>query len=187
MLTIGIVATLIRLAWGAAEGLRLLGDARPHGADLDKYSARLWDVATGIELVGIICGLIGFGRMRLDSYVLGYFGLAAMVTGIAIRWSAIVTLGKYFNGKVCFQPDHQLVRVGLYKYVRHPAYTGSLLAHLGLGLAMANWFSLTFSVLPFVIAVWYRMRVEDEALAKVFGPNYGEYANQVKRLIPKLY
>jgi len=71
--------------------------------------------------------------------------------------------------------------------VRHPSYTGALLAHLGLGLSFANWFSLAFSVIPFVIAAWYRMRVEDAALQTAFGAEYLDYSKRAKRLIPKLY
>jgi protein-S-isoprenylcysteine O-methyltransferase Ste14 len=188
MVSVGVLATLVRAVWALFEGLRLLGDPkRAANDDADKYSARVWDVAIGIEVVGIVCGLIGFGKMQAGSNRLAYLGLVTMIIGIAIRWSAIYTLGKYFHGRVTIQPGHQLVREGLYKHVRHPAYTGSLIAHLGLGLAFANWLSLSFCVIPFVIAVWYRMHVEDEALRKAFGIAYVDYSRHTKRLIPKLY
>jgi protein-S-isoprenylcysteine O-methyltransferase Ste14 len=186
MTIIGIIATTVRVAWAVFEGPRLIRDAKVT-ATADRHSARVWDLANGVELIGIVCGLIGFGSMQLSSHLIAYFGLAAMVAGIAIRWSAIRALGQYFSGKVLLQPGHQLVRTGLYKYVRHPAYTGTLLAHLGLGLSFANWISLGFSVIPFVIAAWYRMRVEDEALRKAFGVAYLDYSKHAKRLIPKLY
>jgi protein-S-isoprenylcysteine O-methyltransferase Ste14 len=187
MVSVGVLATLIRAVWALFEGLRLLGDPRPAANNSDKYSARVWDVAIGIELVGIVFGLIGIGKIQTGSNRMAYAGLVTMIIGIAIRWSAIYTLGKYFTGTVLIQPGHQLVRKGLYKYVRHPAYTGSLIAHLGLGLAFANWLSLTLSVIPFVIAVGYRIHVEDEALRKAFGTVYVDYSKHTKRLIPKLY
>jgi len=187
MFSVGVLATLVRAVWALFEGLRLLGDPKPGANDSDKHSARVWDVAIGIEVVGMVCGLIGFGKMQTGSNRLAYFGLVTLIIGIAIRWSAILTLGKYFTGTVLIQPGHQLVRAGLYRYVRHPAYTGSLIAHLGLGLAFANWLSLALCVIPFVIAVWYRMHVEDEALRKAFGIAYVDYSKDTKRLIPKLY
>ena len=71
--------------------------------------------------------------------------------------------------------------------MRHPAYTGALLAHLGLGLSFANGFSLAFSTIPFLVAAFYRMHVEDHALFNAFGDEYAKYASSTKRLIPKLY
>ena len=195
---IGIIATSIRVVWALVDGLLILsrGGNDPYGlrresnhasGGADKYSARIWDVASCLEVIGIVCGLFGFGRMQLSNNVLAWFGLTVMIIGIAIRWSAIRTLGKYFSGKVAIQPGHQLIRDGLHKYVRHPSYTGLLLAHLGLGLSFVNWFTLGFSVIPFVVAVWYRMRVEDAALQTAFGVVYLDYSKHAKRLIPKLY
>jgi protein-S-isoprenylcysteine O-methyltransferase Ste14 len=88
---------------------------------------------------------------------------------------------------VLIKADHQLVRIGIYKYVRHPAYTGTLIAHLGLGLSFGSWLSLSLSLVPYVLAAMYRMRVEEQALTEAFGNDYVEYAKQTKRLIPGLY
>jgi protein-S-isoprenylcysteine O-methyltransferase Ste14 len=101
--------------------------------------------------------------------------------------SAIRTLGKYFTGIVLIREDHRLIRSGLYKHIRHPAYTGALLAHLGLGLSFSNWFSLGLSTVPYFVAALYRMHVEDQALHAAFGKQYLEYSSTTKRLIPKLY
>jgi len=131
--------------------------------------------------------LLGVGRIEAGVDLLGPIGLALLVTGIVIRFSAIHTLGTYFTSTVVIKNDHQLVRHGLYKYLRHPAYTGALLAHLGLGLSFSNWFSLGFSTIPYLVAAFYRMSVEDEALRAAFGEEYAHYAETTKRLIPKLY
>jgi protein-S-isoprenylcysteine O-methyltransferase Ste14 len=114
-------------------------------------------------------------------------GLFMLVAGIAVRFVAIHTLGKYFTGTVLIKTDHLLIRRRLYKYVRHPAYAGALLAHLGLGLSFANWFSLAFSSIPYWVAAFYRIHVEEQALADAFGAQYAEYAQATRRLIPRLY
>ncbi|HEX7956631.1 MAG TPA: isoprenylcysteine carboxylmethyltransferase family protein, partial [Pyrinomonadaceae bacterium] len=80
-----------------------------------------------------------------------------------------------------------LLRAGLYRHVRHPAYTGALLAHLGLGLSFSNWWSLALSVVPYAVAAVYRIRVEERALAEAFGAEYEDYARGTKRLIPKVF
>ena len=92
-----------------------------------------------------------------------------------------------FYGHGSIKEDHRLIQSGLYKHLRHPAYAGALLAHLGLGLAFSNWFSLGLSSIPFFIAAFYRMHVEERALTEVFGEAYISYSKETKRLIPKLY
>lgn len=155
--------------------------------NLDKHSAKLWDIANLLQPIGLLLGFIGIGQIVGAPSVIRPIGLALLMAGIIIRFSAIRTLGKYFTGTVLIHDDHQLVRSGLYKHIRHPAYTGALLAHLGLGLSFANWFSLGFSSLPFLIAAAYRMHVEDQALHAAFGQQYLQYSSTTKRLIPKLY
>jgi len=187
MLLISIIATITRGIWALFEFVRRLREPPHKGKFHDKYSSQLWDLAIGLELIGMIGGFIGLGRLHFGTVVIPIIGLMLLILGIAIRWTAIYTLGKYFTGKVLIQPDQQLIRKGLYRYVRHPAYAGSLLAHVGLGLSFSSWFTLAFSAIPFVIAVWYRMRVEDEALHQAFGVAYLDYSKRAKRLIPKLY
>jgi protein-S-isoprenylcysteine O-methyltransferase Ste14 len=135
----------------------------------------------------MILGFTAIGSIDPGTNLIGSLGLIFLVTGITIRWTAIYTLGKYFTGTVLIRNDHRLVRSGLYRYLRHPAYAGALLAHLGLGLSFSNWFTLGFSSIPYLLAVSYRMRVEERALREAFGVEYLEYSRTAKRLIPKLY
>ena len=94
--------------------------------------------AGGIELVGMIFGFTQIGHFDWATELSASLGLGLLVVGIIIRWSAIYTLGKYFTGTVMIKDDHRLVQNGLYRYLRHPAYAGALLAHLGLGLSFSN-------------------------------------------------
>ena len=135
----------------------------------------------------MILGFAGIGSIQTGKSLMAPLGLSLLIAGVAIRWTAIHTLGKYFSGTVVIRDDHRLVRAGLYKHLRHPAYTGALVAHLGLGLSFANWFSLTLSFVPYVVAAGYRIRVEEQALTEAFGEEYRDYSRNTKRLIPKLY
>jgi len=185
-LLIAIIATITRAVWAIGEFVRLRREPKQR-TNYDRHSSQLWDAAIVLEVLGMALGFLGIGGMNGVKSFISVFGLVVMLIGIAIRWSAIYTLGKYFTGKVSIQPDHQIVRRGLYKYVRHPAYAGSLLAHAGLGLSFSNWLTLGFSIIPFLVAVWYRMRVEDAALREAFGAAYADYARSAKRLIPGVY
>jgi protein-S-isoprenylcysteine O-methyltransferase Ste14 len=181
------IATVVRALWLAVEVPYLRRHRVRPARDWDKKSAVLWDAASVVELVGMILGFVGVGAMRGAGGLVGRAGLALLVAGVAVRWRAIYTLGKFFTGTVLIREDHRLLRTGLYKHVRHPAYTGALLAHLGLGLSFSNWYSLGLSVVPYVLAAGYRIRVEERALGEAFGEEYEAYARGTKRLIPKVY
>jgi protein-S-isoprenylcysteine O-methyltransferase Ste14 len=182
-----ILASVVRLTWVFIEFPYVLRHRVKPTRNWDRHSAKCWDAANLIELVGMVLGFIGIGRMHGATNVVGSLGLLLLLAGITIRWVAIRTLGKYFTGLIVIKTDHRLIQSGLYKYVRHPAYTGALLAHLGLGLSFANWFTLVFSSVPVFIAALYRMHIEEDALADAFGSEYLNYAKTSKRLIPRLY
>jgi protein-S-isoprenylcysteine O-methyltransferase Ste14 len=184
---IQILATLIRAAWVIIEVPYLRRFKVKPRRDWDKRSAQIWDLANAIEPIGMILGFTGLARINAGSNLIQIVGLSLLVAGVAIRWSAIYTLGKFFTGTVLIKEDHRLVQTGLYKHLRHPAYTGALIAHLGLGLSFSNWFSLTLSVVPYLIAVMYRIHVEEQTLSEAFGEEYRNYSKGTKRLIPKLF
>jgi protein-S-isoprenylcysteine O-methyltransferase Ste14 len=194
-MTVAIIAALVHVVqlffewWGgfiSVEKPRLRRLEAPAG-DLDQHSSTVWDAANALEIVGLVLGFLGVGRIEVEGQVLGLVGLGILFVGIAIRWTAIRTLGRLFTGMVTIQVDHKLVRRGLYQHVRHPAYTGTLIAHLGLGFAFVSWVSLALSTMPFLVAAMYRIGVEENALRQEFGAAYSDYAKGTWRLIPWVY
>jgi len=79
------------------------------------------------------------------------------------------------------------VRTGVYRFVRHPAYTGLLVAFLGLGVSLGHWLSLIAVMVPPAAALAYRIRVEEAALLESLGSEYAEYCGVTRRLIPGVY
>lgn len=110
-------------------------------------------------------------------------GIAAMLAGVALRWSAIRTLGESFTTAVAVHAEQAVVERGPYRWIRHPSYTGGLLTVLGCLIACANPVSLLAIVLP-VVGYLYRMRVEEQALMAGIGEPYINYMQRTKRLIP---
>jgi len=55
------------------------------------------------------------------------------------------------------------------------------------GLSFSNWFTFGLSLIPYLLATAYRIRIEEQALREAFGVEYLEHSKTVKRLIPKLY
>jgi len=114
-------------------------------------------------------------------------GVVLFVAGLILRWWAIITLGRFFTVDVTIEKDHELVERGPFRMVRHPSYTGVLLAFVGVGLSMQNWAALLVILLPIVAAFIRRMNVEEEALSRALGPRYTEYMKRTKRLVPFVY
>ena len=113
--------------------------------------------------------------------------IIALLAGIAIRSTAILSLGKTFSSNVAIHSNQKIYRGGLYRFLRHPAYTGSLLAFLGLGIEVRNWLGCFVLVVPITAAFLYRIHVEEIALNEAFGAEYAAYSRQTKRLIPGIY
>lgn len=184
--TVVLIAVVLRMTWLAGEFLHRRHYPRSSTKQHDKHSGMFWDVANLIEPIGFVLAIAGVGRFDAAvSYQIA--GLAFLCIGMVIRFSAMRTLGRFFTSVVTVCSDHQIISTGLYKYMRHPSYTGALLAHLGLGLAFGSWGSLSLSVLPFLVAAWYRIRVEEEVLVNSFGADYSRYASKTSRLIPKIF
>ena len=114
-------------------------------------------------------------------------GLVLFVAGIALRWWAIVTLGRFFTVDVQIAHDHELVEGGPFRLVRHPSYTGVLLAFVGFALSLANWAAFLVVLGPIWIAFLRRMQVEEQALSNALGERYLAYMQRTKRLVPGIY
>jgi protein-S-isoprenylcysteine O-methyltransferase len=114
-------------------------------------------------------------------------GVAVFAAGLVLRWSAIVYLGRFFTVNVAIAADHQLIDRGPYRYIRHPSYTGAMMAFLGLGLCLCNWGSLAVLLIPVFLVFARRIRVEEAALVAGLGDTYRHYMSRTKRLIPGVF
>ena len=137
--------------------------------------------------VGIYLGLHGIGFIAYGSRIVSIVGLVLIVLGMALRWIAIATLRRYFTSNVSIQQGHELVNRGLYRIVRHPSYSGSLLSFVGIGLTFANWLSTLVIFVPVFCAFLYRITVEERVLTADFGDRYVKYCQTTKRLVPGIY
>jgi protein-S-isoprenylcysteine O-methyltransferase Ste14 len=113
-------------------------------------------------------------------------GMCCVLAGTVLRWYAVVTLGRYFTVNVATHAAQPVIEFGPYRYIRHPAYAGSLLALVGFALALGNWAGvLAMLILP-GSAFGYRIAVEEAALLSELGEPYARYTRRTWRLIPRL-
>jgi protein-S-isoprenylcysteine O-methyltransferase Ste14 len=107
--------------------------------------------------------------------------------GLLLRWSSFVSLGKYFTVVLKTSEGQPVVKRGPYRFLRHPSYTGLLLLFAGVGLMLGNWVGAVGSVGLVLIALVYRIRVEERALIAALGDRYREFAASRARLIPYVW
>ena len=98
------------------------------------------------------------------------------VTGIVIRWTAILTFGQRVRRQCRIQEEQKLKQTGLYRFVRHPSYSGLLLILLAVGLHSRSWAGLLVLIVPTTAALIYRIHVEEAALSGAFGEQYADYS-----------
>src|SRR2546425_5466147 len=117
-------------------------------------------------------------------YLLGF---CLFLGGLALRWYSIGYLGRYFTVDVSISAEHKLIDSGPYRHIRHPTYTGALLAFVGLAFCFGNWLTLLFLTVPIIGAFLWRIRIEESALLDALGEDYRAYMRRTKRLIPRVY
>jgi protein-S-isoprenylcysteine O-methyltransferase Ste14 len=144
-----------------------------------------------VIVVSIVVGVFVAQNFRAaalpDGRMLAIAAVVLFVAGLLLRWWAIITLGRFFTVDVTIEKDHELVGRGPFRVVRHPSYTGVLLAFVGVALSLRNWAALLVILLPIGAAFIHRMNVEEDALLRALGPRYAEYTKRTKRLVPFVY
>jgi protein-S-isoprenylcysteine O-methyltransferase Ste14 len=137
--------------------------------------------------------LLPIGRALAPGAVIGggawLFALGVVIgwLGLLLRWWSFLSLGKYFTVVVKTSKDQPVVDRGPYRVLRHPSYTGLLLAFAGAGLMFGNWVSAIGAVGLVLVALIYRLRIEERALSAALGDRYRQFAASRPRLIPYVW
>ncbi|KQS35331.1 isoprenylcysteine carboxylmethyltransferase family protein [Pedobacter sp. Leaf194] len=166
--------------------LRNKAERKSNGADKNSLTILWVTICVSMFLGGFSSQFTSFEIFNLQPY-LRYTGMLVAITGFILRFIAIQQLGKAFTVDVQIARNQDLKQDGLYSIVRHPSYTGVLLAFLGLAITFSNWLSLIIICVPIFTAFIYRISVEENALQGEFGDDYLKYMERTKRLIPFIY
>ena len=146
-----------------------------------------WILIAGGCIAGFYLSTL-FPALNWPHYVaIVLVGDLLLVAGIVVRIWAIRHLGKLFTVDVGIQPGHHVVQDGPFRFVRHPSYSGSLLAWTGVGLLTRNWLGFFVIVICTFVAYVLRISVEEKVLREKFGTEYDKYAARTKKMIPGIY
>ena len=138
----------------------------------------------GIFLALGLASTIPQATITWNRLVMFFAGIVITLLGIALRMYAIRILGRYFTRDVATHAGQPVIQSGPYTFIRHPAYSGTMLTMFGLGLAMTNWVSLLAIMAGFFVGHFYRISLEERVLCTTLGDPYKEYMQRTKRLIP---
>lgn len=183
----GAAALVVTLAGWFAFELSGIRRTRGDAVVADQRSMLVLRLATLLALVlAVLVGRLvpqaGFARTAAL-----WLSLPLIWAGVAIRWRSRRALGVYFTYTVQTSSDQVIVDTGPYRWVRHPAYTGMLLALVGVAILLGNWVSLLVFLPLVLVGVVYRIRVEEAALLRAPGRPYAHYAAGRARLVPHVW
>lgn len=117
--------------------------------------------------------------------VVRFCALLITAAGIALAFWARFAIGSNWSGTVTLKENHQLIRTGPYRLVRHPIYSGILLAVCGTAIGYGR-LPCFIGVLVIFLGLWLKSKTEEQLMIQQFGAQYLEYQRQVSALIPGL-
>jgi protein-S-isoprenylcysteine O-methyltransferase Ste14 len=124
-------------------------------------------------------------RFLPRSQVLSVLGLALTAVGIGLAIWARYVLGRNWSAAITLKHSHELIRTGPYTRIRHPIYSGVILALIGTALVIGEWRALVAVVVLFVS--WLaKARKEESLLAREFGAAFEEHRLHTGMFLPRL-
>jgi protein-S-isoprenylcysteine O-methyltransferase Ste14 len=113
------------------------------------------------------------------------FGVVMVAVGLGFAVWARRHLGPNWSSTVTLKEGHALIRTGPYSYVRHPIYSGILLALLGTAVVIGEWRGLLAFALAFM-SLAFKSKVEEGRMREIF-PEYDQYRHDTAALIPRVF
>ncbi|HKU60402.1 MAG TPA: isoprenylcysteine carboxylmethyltransferase family protein [Gemmatimonadales bacterium] len=185
---VGLTISILWLGWMAywaysARGVKTTSRAEPARIQL-AYRAPLVLAILFLTAPGLVPPAL-LGRFVPAGPAGPSLGIALIVAGLGFAVWARRHLGRNWSASVVVKHDHTLIRTGPYRRIRHPIYSGMLLAFLGTIIAIGEWrglVALPLAVLSFLL----KSRLEEARMTETF-PEYADYRRSTAALIPGLY
>jgi protein-S-isoprenylcysteine O-methyltransferase Ste14 len=142
-------------------------------------------IVLAIVVVILFRANVHHGSERIDGPVLEGIGLALWIAGIALAVWARLYIGRNWGMPMSRQEEPNLVTTGPYRFIRHPIYTGIILAMIGTALAISLFGLIVVAVIAAFFA--YSASREERFLAEEFPATFPDYKARTKLLIPFVF
>jgi len=128
---------------------------------------------------------LAFADYRLPAF-LPWCGSATMLASLWLFWRSHSDLGLNWSAFLEMRKDHQLIRQGVYRSIRHPMYVAIFLFGVAQALMLQNWVAGLSGLVTFVPLYLVRTPREEQMMREWFGDEYQDYIRQTGRIIPRL-
>ncbi|MFN3411207.1 MAG: methyltransferase family protein [Exilispira sp.] len=116
-------------------------------------------------------------KIRIAGLIAGIFGV------IIIGWASHVLDGE-FSETIEIKENHRLITDGPYKHVRHPIYSGFILMHIGITIALSNLLIILFFNIGLFFLLLERIPKEEKVLKDFFGKKWEDYCEKRSMFLP---
>jgi protein-S-isoprenylcysteine O-methyltransferase Ste14 len=143
-------------------------------------------MVVAVGLLGLVDGRFGFLGQRFvpDTESVRQAGLGLTLAGLAFTVWARIHLGQFWSARVGLKEGHELIQSGPYAWVRHPIYSGILVAVLGSAVVAGDYRALLAVALVWV-GLALKARREERLLSEHFGEAFVQYRQRTGALVPK--
>ena len=190
MTTRELFRDLIELPWIVFVVYWIIGALKTR-ATREKESLASRYAVLSLEIVGymlIFNGSTGFGflgnRIIPRTLVVEIPGVICTWAGIGLALWARYHLAEYWSARVTIKEDHQLIRTGPYTHLRHPIYSGLVLATIGSAVVIDEW-RCVLGICLVLTGYWVKARKEEVMLSQQFGDVFREHQKHTGFLVPR--
>jgi protein-S-isoprenylcysteine O-methyltransferase Ste14 len=162
-------------------------DSAPTKTSESIWSRQLHLILVNGALLLLVFPVPGLTQRFLPAnYILSAAGLLIQAAFILLAVWARRHLGSNWSGEVRIAADHQLVRSGPYRFIRHPIYTAVLGMYCGTALVSGQ-IHAPIALILVSLAYWRKIRLEEQALGETFGDEFDAYRRDTWALVPLLF
>ncbi len=188
-MAITIIGILILVGFFSLEPrLRQGGEAKSWQAgQFDQRSTMFIVIAYFVSGLALFSAfLLSKAGIAILPVWVGWLGIIIALLGFGLRAWSMSILGRFYTRTLKVTDQQSIVRVGPYRWIRHPGYLGSILIWSGVAASTQNWVVSAIVLVVMFGVYMYRIETEEKMLVGAY-KDYAEYRKQTWRLIPLIY
>ncbi len=128
---------------------------------------------------------LAFADYQISAWV-PWFGTLVIIAALRLFWRSHADLGRNWSRTLEIYKEHQLVKHGVYRLIRHPMYAAIWLFSLAQGLLLQNWLAGWSAIVTFAVMYFGRTPREEQMMCEFFGQEYRDYIRHTGRVFPRI-